>query len=442
MTRRTRQTGARCLRWLLLPAAFTALAAPAIRAQDAPPLTTQERAAFERFKSGQDKCGPESKPIFDKSAKYYVGKLNSSEAQRGGAEQGMSYWINDFDKRLLLPQHNYPLGHLHYSRLKPEQKQFVDEYGKAAIEALETPALKAGMPIVRINAARMVAEVCRSGYDGAADLCLKILAKPNESDAVKLYALHGLKNLFWIVPETLFLEKSIFQKDNTGNLSPLEQRSIQALADFIFRKPAGDLSADEADAAFYVRREAVRALALVRVQQVKNKNQVVSQPALLLLKVARGDGLTPSSTTQDGPDARSTGERIAAIIGFCNLTVSRDLDMNVDYAVYQVGRAIQDLAPLYQPGSTATSTPWKASAQLIRESLETWSKRAVENKLDNAQLIAALLAAADRDILRPIEEAQATSIPNAANFGEALQGLMPKSKSLFKSDPKSTINVP
>jgi hypothetical protein len=437
MTRRISQAGTRCLRTFVLTAACAAITGTAVRAQE--PLTNQERNAFDRLRSGSEKAGPDSKPILDKAAKYYVGKLNSSETQRAANNQGMSQLIDDLDKRLLVPQHNYPLGNLHYSKLKPEQKQFVDEFGKAMVEALTVPATQAGAPIVRINGARMVAEVCRSGYDGAAEICLKILAKPDESDAVKLYALQGLKNLFWIVPETLYPEKSVFQKDNSGNLTPLETRCIQALIDHIFRQPPADLPAGDVDGILYVRREAVRALALVRVQQL---GKAGAKPALALLKVARGDGLNPPSAMPQGADVRCIGERVEAIIGFCNLIPPKDYDLNVDYAVYQVGRAIQDLAPLIQPFNSTGSTPWRVTAQRMREALETWNKRSSDMKLENVQLITNLIAAADRDILKPMEEAQASSPPNAAGFGQALQQMVPKSKSLFKSDPKSTIGAP
>src|SRR5438045_1279902 len=67
-------------------------------------------------------------------------------------------------------------------------------------EALAVPALQGGRPIIRMNAMRMVSEVGRSGYDGAADVCVKCLAKADESDGVKLYAVRGLHHLFVILP--------------------------------------------------------------------------------------------------------------------------------------------------------------------------------------------------------------------------------------------------
>jgi hypothetical protein len=440
MTRLTRSAGTRCLRWLVLPATLTALAALTAGAQEAP--SSQERNAFDRYRSGAEPVGKDGKPLFEKYAKFYAAALTASETQRPGAPKGFSWLIDDLDKRLHVPQHNSPLAPVFYSRLKPEQRPFVDEFGKACVEAFE-PATRSANPLVRVNAVRMIAEVARSGHDGAAEVCLKVLAKADESDGVKFYALQGLKNLFLIVPESQFPTKSIFQKDDTGVLPPLEQRSIQALIDFIVRQPTGEPSADDVDAHFYVRREAVRGLALVRVQEVRNRNAVVNRPALTLLKVARGDGLTPKSATDQGPDLRSAGERIEAVIGFSNLFPPRgNREMNIDYAAYHVGRALQDIAQLYQPGNTMTSTPWKTSMQRLRDALTNWQTRSADMKLDGANLIKSLLDAADRDVLQPIEQAQAGTPPNPVTMGEWAKQNQPKSKSLFKSDEKTTITLP
>ncbi|HEY1380376.1 MAG TPA: hypothetical protein VGF55_26475, partial [Gemmataceae bacterium] len=334
MTTPTRRAGTRCLRWLVLPSALTLLAALSATAQDAP--NQNDRTRLEDYRQGRQPITADAKALFDKFNKYDAARLAMSETQRPGTDRGFSWLVNDLDRRLLVPAHNSFNGNIFYSRLgsgdakvAEAQRKYIDEFGKSAVEALQGPATQAGNPLVRLNATRMIAEVCRSGYDGAAEACLKVLAKADESDAVKLYALQGLKDLFSILPnpptqtDPGIPEKTVFQKDNTGNLSPLERKCIQALTDFIFRQPPAESDAQDVDGQFYVRREAVRALALVRVQQVKNKGTVEGRPALALLKIARGDGLNPPSNTPQGPDYRSAGERIEAVIGFCNLVQPR-----------------------------------------------------------------------------------------------------------------------
>jgi hypothetical protein len=342
----------------------------------------------------------------------------------------MSQLVQDSSRRLLLPP-SFP-----YQRLKDEQKKFVDEYGKALIEALEGPALNDSKPIVRINAARMAAEVGRMGYDGAAELYLKILAKPKESDAVRLYALQGLHNLFAITPDpTIAPQKTIFQKKNVAEPTELEGRCIQALIDFIFQKRelGPETTPEEVEAIRYVRREAIRALGQVRVQAVKNKGQVQSRPALALLRVARGEGLTPPP---------STSEVAWAAIGFCYLLPDRDRDLRVDYAVFHVGHAIADVGQVRAGNSADQSLPWKDIAAWMKDALDTWHKGSERLKLDNANLIQALLGQADGNVLNQWENPNPALPPNVEVLRKWLADNAPKSPSLFKSDENTKVTPP
>jgi hypothetical protein len=415
-----------------------------VRAQEV--LKPDQRNKLDDFRAGRAQFSPEIKEICDKAAAGYVARLSDSNYQRSGAERGMSYWVHDLAQRLGLPDHGSANVSTYYTRLPAERKPFIEEFGKSLVAALQGPATSGGNPLVQINANRMLAEVCRAGYDGAAQVCLRVLAKPDASDAARFYALQGLKNLFAIIPEKDSPpEKTVFQKDNTGQLSPLEKDCIKALIDFVFRQPPADLPPQQVDALFYVRREAVRALALVRVQQVKKDTKtVMSRPALALLKVARGDGLNPPSSTPQGVDVRALGERLEAIIGFCNLVPPRgDRDMNVDYAAYHIGRAIQEFAPLYRANDKSTSTPWKLQIIFLRDALQNWSKRSREMKgIENAQMIQDLLDIVDRDVLKAIEENKEESRPDVQNLDQWLRANPPKSKSLFKDDPTTTVNLP
>ncbi len=435
----TRRAGTSCLRSFVLSAATLAISVQASAAQETP--TADDRNALDSFRGGAP-VSDKAKAACDKTARWFAARLIDQKTREAVEGRGESSVVNDLSRLMNLPQHNAPGANLDYARHAETRKPFVEEFGKALVAALESPATQNGNFILRINAARMIAEVCRSGYDGAAETCLKILAKPDENDAVKLYALQGLKNLFFIVADPQIPEKTVFQKDNTGALSPLEQRSIQALIDYIFRQP-NDLQSEQVDGMLYVRREAVRALALVRVQRVMDKGKPVSWPALALLKIARGDGLNPPSVTPNGPDERALGERVEAIIGFCSLIQARDnRDMNLDYAAYHIGRAIQELCPLYKFDARNTSMPWKTQALWIRDSLTRWNTMASEMNLDDAARVRELLDIVDRDILKPIEEANAAAQPNPANLDQWLKANPPKNKSLFKNEPKTTVNIP
>ena len=266
MANLSRRTGTQWPRQWLLSAVLAALAAPMLGAQETP--NAEERNALDSLRSGgevsADKVPTEkAKAACDKTARWFAARLVDQKTREAVDNKGESFVVNDLTRRLGLPAYNAPGANMDYFR-HPDRKPFVDEFGKALVGALEGPALQNANFIIRINAARMIAEVCRSGYDGAAEPCLKILAKPDENEAVKFYALQGLKNLFFILPnppvpansDPGIPEKTVFQKDNKGALSPLEKRCIQALVNYIFRQPA-DLKPEDVDGLLYVRREAV-----------------------------------------------------------------------------------------------------------------------------------------------------------------------------------------
>ena len=82
------------------------------------------------------------------------------------------------------------------------QKDYIQAFGKAVVGHLrpifgtkDKPSPYQDM-IVRINAARILAFVGRSGYEESADLAIEVIENPKESDAVRLYALQALRLLF------------------------------------------------------------------------------------------------------------------------------------------------------------------------------------------------------------------------------------------------------
>jgi hypothetical protein len=431
-----RRAGTRCPRWLVLASAILVATGSSARAQDVT-IRQEDRNRLDEYRGGAKPPGdPASKEIFDKFARYFVAKLNDSEWQKGTDQsKNMSELVRQLDRALqILPLTSFTWPQ-HYAKLSANQKQYVDEFGKVLIAALERPALSASKPIVRINATRMAAEVARSGYDGAAELLLKILDKPEETDgyreSARFYALQGLHFMFEIVPDPNAPEKTVFQKKNAVQLPPLEQQSIKAIIDYIMRKPITDPNIP-VEAQQYIRREAIRALGHVRVQSVKAgpANAVVARPALVLLRIAQGDGISPPPTAY---------ERARAVIGFCQLVPDRDRDMQIDYAAYHVAQALAEIAQPYVRDSKDQSLPWKDIAQLLRDGLDTWGKNAATNLLPNNQLIPNLRNTADANVLQALEAGAAGIAPNLPVLQGWADSNKPASTSLFKSDQSTTV---
>lgn len=423
------RAGTTCLRGLVLASGLVILTGgTATFAQDKLERPkSDENSKFETLRGGNaavviegDKAATEqNRQLLEKYARWYVLRLNDAQAQK----DGLSAIVQDASKRMLFTP---------YSRLKPEQRQFVEEYGKKLIGLLTDLSLRSGKQLVRVNAARMASEVGRMGYDGTAELCLQILEKPDESDGVKLWALHALHNLFAIAPDTIVEAKTVFQKKDDGVLPPLERKSIQALINFIGRTvpmPA-DIEPAQVEAYRYVRREAIRALGQVRVQTVKNLGQAESRPAFALLKAARRDIPAP---------VPNVSEMFEAVIGFCHLLPDRDRDLQLDYAAHHIGIAVYEIVDYRVNNLTDQSIPWKATASRLRDALDAWRKRCEENKLQDAKLVKDLFDIAERDFLPQMEAGQQGILPNAQPLAAWLGEVKPQSKSLFKSDEKTVI---
>lgn len=389
---------------------------------------SDEFSRFESLKSGSQPLDASAKELLDKVAKYYAGRLSDPALQK----DGMSQHVQEFIRRLLVPPQNP------YPRLNAEQKKFVDEFGKAMITQLEPLALNNSKPIVRVNAARMASEVARGGYDGAAELFLKLLDMQNGTDGERFWALRGLNNLFSIEPEKDILPgKTIFQKQNNLQVTPLERNAIRTLISFVQRKPANlpeDAPAEEVDAFRYVRCEAIRALGKVRVQTIKNLGQVEGRPALALLRASRSDGMSPPTSAK---------ERVEAIVGFCQLLADKDRDMQLDYAVNHIGQAIAELAAYKNANPGDVSIPWKVAGERIQEALDKWDAGANALKLANASLVQGLNNMAKTHVLIPLAAGQEGNSPNIEPLRNWLSGQvkLEPNASLFKSDPESKLTA-
>src|SRR5437899_867783 len=168
MTMLVRRTGTRYLRWLVPALALFVAVGLGAFAQET--IGSADRAKLDEYRRGDKPVGDaDSKNVMTKFALDFVGKLKDSEWQNGTDPQGKSLekLFRDFERTLLLPTSNNPAAGNFFRNLKPNQKPFYEEFGKVMVAALDEPALTNNRPIVRINAARMNAELCRTGYDGA-----------------------------------------------------------------------------------------------------------------------------------------------------------------------------------------------------------------------------------------------------------------------------------
>jgi hypothetical protein len=421
--------------WLVPAFAAVLAAGPAARAQEA--FTQQDQSKLESYRNGTTPVDATGKQLMEKLARHFVDRLKDQDWQKGtDPNKSMNALMREFERRLVLPPSAPGAA---FRNIRENQRPFFDEFGKVLVVALDEP-VKDRNPIVRLNAARMLYEVSRGGADSVAELCIKILAKPDEvdgySEMTRVHALHALHELFAIVPEPTnpaAAAKTVFQKNNQGVLSDLERRSIQTLIDYIRRKPINDPNVPP-EVQQYIRREAIRALANVRVPVVKNGANVESRPAWELLRIAQGDGLTPPPTV---------AERAEAITGFCYLVADRERDLQLDYAAFQIGQVMERIAQEKIANPNDQSVPWKSMATRLESALDEWQKEMAAQRLPNAALVAALVTNELKpNVLAALKDNNVAVQPNLLGLRKWLSDNPPKSPSLFGKAPETVVKSP
>jgi hypothetical protein len=315
-------------------------------------------------------------------------------------------------------------------------------------------AEKPGNPdiLLRINAAREISILGRTGQDVVARVAIDIIKNPNEHDAVRLYALEALGHVF-AVPHPEREGESHFADKN------LEVEAVQTLINFIARpvKVEDSMSQEEIDAFRYLRREAVRSLGKVRKPIFRDKDgKMQANPAIWLLRVANGDRrLTPSP---------GLSERVEALAGY--LFLQGDKFQNMDYAAGFVATAVRDLvgeflSPERQnlekprgddvklPERTPQERdyhPWRLTTNRLQVGLGVWRENYEHpafgpRPADVKTMMDRLIDTINRNILQGMLQNQRSNII-LEPLDNWLRTTQFPSRSLFNEDPEGTVVRP
>lgn len=351
-------------------------------------------------------------------AEWHVAELFAAATKSAGSSEDKPIYkaVENFSKDVFDPS-------LYSSKMTSGQQDLIQIFGKETIAALQPvltlkPPYNAEKVLLMINAARYVAALGKSGYEDLADTAIAMIENPAIHDAVKLYYLQALKNLF-ATPNQDAPEKSVFKN------AAREQKAIKTLINFITRKPAisADTPQDEIDGYRFVRREAIRALGNVRYSVVRSQGEVLSVPGLILLRVANMDrSLAPTP---------SISERVEALVGY--LQLAPDKEVNMDFTAGFVGTALRDLAveyktakPLPPKGTAAADLPkeplperdtiaWKYAATRLSVAIKSWKDR-WQNDLppprpaDQARLVNRIADLADSSFLTLAHDGKRESV--------------------------------
>lgn len=383
-------------------------------------LSGKEKTEFYKLRDGNNAVLKVHKPLLDKAARWYVGRITWKESQNRSLEE------DENSNATISPMHRLvreAISHIRTpdkfnARTRDNQLHFTKEYGKAVIavidEILKDPAQPA---IAKINAVRILAHLGKTSVEEFAGPMTVIIDNPQHGDAIKLFALRGLTNLF---------------ESNTGfKNTDQETATVTALDQFVIRPPNYPKSADDAErAAFrYVRREAIRALGAAGLARVTIKGKPANTPALHLLKVLSKDGVDPE------PDLR---ERIEAAISLCNMKAKLAPGYRVDYAARHIGAFMADFGLRYNEDRSRTggkTLAWAVDAIRLDQALAEFKKNHPDNYVGE-------VVDRSQPILKEIQGGKPALPAGIRNLMNWLGTNPPPSKTVYADDPDSAVKLP
>jgi hypothetical protein len=424
--------------WLLVPIVFDAAPAPAqAPAADEQHIPVEElkpgdRDRLGKLRDGRIEVTAGDQPILQRAARWHIYRLTWKKFQEREPDDplNLSSGRSSYD---LLQQELYPLLIVPDPRkgspYRPtdNQQKYMQEFTKALIPPIEK-VLKNPRPIARINAAIVLTKMSESGQELLAKPLASILADKDQIDAVKFYALVGLKNVFSGDPAQ---EKEV-RATQTLTDRDVERDAIQKLLDFLTR-PANftdTTTQGEKDAFHYLRREAIRALGQTRWPgyPAASGRSIAARTAWELFRIVREQDVEPAPTL---------GERVEAAVAICQLKSRLLQPYLTDYALAHLGQFFVDIADQYEreriqagaPGGT--SHPWKLYGALLEQAAQTLADD-LKSKPQAQQMLA--LA---RNMFHSI------AVGNQATGLRELRGWLKdhptQEKQLYRTDEKSTL---
>ncbi|HEX3148344.1 MAG TPA: hypothetical protein VHR66_09695 [Gemmataceae bacterium] len=336
-----------------------------------------------------------------------------------------------------------PIGGGTNGKPSQEQLEYSDEFGKAIADAVKVVLDNSGKPIERINAVRLMSIAAKIPAPSLADPFLTIIKNENISEAEKLYAFQGLKNLLE-QSDVNDVTRPIFP--GSAGTAKLGEIGI-ALNDYVMKKRTPK-DEKERQVIEFIRRDAVAALARFKDAVLRKPNRdVIFRPGWALARVMEMDPtVTPPFTA---------AERAEASIGFCQMKV--DAEENLDLAAYTMAKMLVIYAReanLDSERASATqslpllqwkilSARWSYNLAVWREQMKTIPKgRNAELCGQIANLGIILLAQIEKNGASAATGAEVQTITNWAKDNPPKQWALSQPANLFKDDAASILPFP
>jgi hypothetical protein len=463
-------------RTLLFAAGF-ALLMPAARGQPDSQLPDKPRAAMRAIgdyreipRGGIPEADlPKARESFKAFAKYYADVIAHPLVWKASQEikadpfaripviDGPNGILREIDRYLLEPvPGGAKMGNF-------EPASYVREMGAALDAALKNLIETHPERIVRVNAARVLAHVARTGAPAHFRTVTALLADPKTSPEIKYYLFRAAAGVLGAIdPTDQMMRKHAADPKTVGALVKVVEESVANPAMLLPGYKPELATEDQLQVIALVRRQAVRALAQVKFVTIPGPDDKAPAlyPSYTLVRVAMSDprlvpapgpaecaeaaiGLCNMAAWQWKGDSRVplknynaevAVEAIAqALITFAEPRAGNRNDRTLPWRAYavRIAEAMTKAKPLYDPDATPPYQPTKYAAQLVPESFERLYRFALPNvlapldKVDNKDN-----PAADPDV------------PRLRQFLAAMKQNPKRKTVLFEGVPETTINFP
>ena len=240
--------------------------------------------------------------------------------------------INEMNRSILVP--------LPESKIGVDQADYIRELGIALDTELKIVIERSSVPVVRVNAMRMLAAACKSGAQVHWPTVTGFIASAKTPTEVKYYAFQAAGNLLAAYDLNDYQTRKHAHKPKEVNDLVAVLQAAVAKPGAIMPVPAGTpMTSEEIDVLTFIRRAAIRALAQCRFSD-KPLGGTEVYPAFTLAQVATSDPAIQPPPTET--------EIAEAVIGLCNMappSKERTIGVPAGLGMVTVGRGVRTSVP-------------------------------------------------------------------------------------------------
>lgn len=383
-------TLARRITWILFVGTGFALLAGRAGAQQ-PPLPKKDSAAVSKVLEYRDipRGGipkddlKEAQANFAKFARYYADVVAHPSVYKTPQEfkldpPGTQHLTIDGPNGILQDLARFTLEATPGgTKVGSDQAVYIRELGAALDAALKELIEKSPDTIVRVNAARVLAVVCKSGSPAHYPTLTALIANANTRTEIKYHLLQAAGNLLSAYDANwLKTRNHVSQTEDPKTVGAL----VKAVNDCVTNpellvaglpKKMDEATEDQLAVLGLVRRQAIKALAQVRYVVVAGPDGQPLYPVQTLCRVALAD---PTLTPAPGP-----ADAAEAVIGICNMAPVEPkgdkvtpVKYNADAALEAINAGLITFASPRAADAFDRRLPWRTYALRIAEAMRNW----------------------------------------------------------------------